>query len=320
MIDLEKWISGDWIDIREAARDLDALGDHFRLSEAELQAQIRRLGLAVEEGIVEYKRSLLLPLFTTLEQMKYQSVSSSDLEAYRRSMDSLLYTIMIQKLLASGTIPASRPAAAEAPAAGTLDIQSIVADIHRRAQADPRLLKHPAVKNILMQFQIYRREWEKMQELAPNIREEKEATFRDNFRAVFNRSFESIRRHYAGFLLEGAERRSETQRLDPLRRLPLRELVPLLLRQARQVSRLRSTLRYAVEKKHRTREILVRAFEKRREVLDLLEMELGLYRELSARLGRPEPEAGARSAAARMRDEVARVLEWLARDRQKAGR
>ena len=159
-----------------------------------------------------------------------------------------------------------------------------------------------------------------MQELAPNIREENESTFRQNFRAAFSRTFESIRRNYAAFLQEEGRQRREQLHLDLLRRLALKELVGPLLRQAQEVSRIRSTLGYAAEEKYKTREILVRVYERRRETLDLFELELAKYRELCASAGRADPDRCALAASARMRDEVVRVLDWIARDRQGAGR
>ncbi len=319
MVELERRITGDWIELREAGAELYSMYSRLRLPEAELQAQIRQLKLAVEEGIVEHKRSVLLPVFTSLESMKYQTLAAAELEAYSRSVDALLFLTMAQKLLAAGAIPLSRaPAPAEVAADG-LDVQAILTDIRRRVQADPELQKHPAVKNILLQFHIYQKEWEKMQELAPNIREAKEPTFRENFRSAFSRAFESIRRHYASFLQEQAPKRREQVQADLLRQLALRGLVPHLLKQAQEFSRIRSTLGFAAGEKYKTREILVRIFERRRETLDLLELELTKYRQLCAAAGRPQPESCALAASARMRDEVVRVLEWIIRDRQRAG-
>ncbi len=320
MVELERRITGEWIEMREAGGDLPGLDDRVRLTEAELREQAGRLKLAVEEGIVEHKQSVLRPVFTSLESMKYQTLPSTELDAYRRAMDALLFIIMAQKLLAAGTLPLGKTAAPAGIAAGKLDVQAILTDVRRRVQADSGLQKHPAIKNILLQFQLYQKEWEKMQELAPNIREENETTFKQNFRAVFQRTFESIRRHYAGFLQEKeAHRGREQPPLDLLRRLALKELVGPLLRQAQAISRIRSTLGYAAEERYKTREILVRVYERRRETLDLVELEMKKYRELCERAGQPDPDCCALAASARMRDELVRILEGIARSRQKTG-
>ena len=107
---------------------------------------------------------------------------------------------------------------------------------------------------------------------------------RTSFLANFTRTFDgivgSIRRHYAVLLQEEAAASKSRQPEFSLALLPLKDLAPLLAAQAREISRMRSTLAHAREEKYKTREVLVRLYDSRHQVLSLIEDELKMYRKI----------------------------------------
>lgn len=311
MKDLEKRITGDWIDIREAGVDHYSLQEFLNIKIPDIDAQISALSASIEEGAPEYKRTLLSSVFYTLESAKFQSLSTDDLETHRPKLSGLLFTILVQKLLCSGTIPVGRREKPEEISTEGIELNTIISDLKERISRQPELQKHPAVKNIYMQLNIYQKEKEKMQELSPQIKDDMESTFKQNFEEVFERVFESIRKNYSIILSEEAARKRAALEKDILKLLPIKSLVPLLTEQATEISRIRSTLAFAAEDKYKTRSILVNLYEGREKVLSLVESESRAYSDLCSQAGRANPEECAGNSAARFREELVRILERI---------
>ena len=62
----------------------------------------------MEEGILEYKRALLRPVFLSLEGMQFASVSFAELELHDLPLANLLFVILLQRLVCSGVIAPAR--------------------------------------------------------------------------------------------------------------------------------------------------------------------------------------------------------------------
>ena len=69
MPETEKLITGDWIEIREASKDLYSLIAYFKPSADIINNQINLILDSVEGGLVEYKRLSLMPVFIALENI-----------------------------------------------------------------------------------------------------------------------------------------------------------------------------------------------------------------------------------------------------------
>ena len=89
----------------------------------------------------------------------------------------------------------------------------------------------------------------------------------------------------------------------------LKELAPLLVSQAREISRFRSPLAHAREEKYKTREALVRRYDGRQVVLRLVEDELKAYRRLCQRIQPDGMDSCAGAMMTGFRDEVSSVME-----------
>jgi len=311
MSDLDKRISGDWIDIREAAGDVYGLIDYFKVSPEEMLAERQALALANEEGMTEYKRTRLLPVFTALENMLYKALTQEEIERQIRSLRLLLFVTMVERCVVLGTVQLVRGPEAGAPDV-EVDLKLVLGDVQDRVKADPSLQKHPAVKNILVQMKRYQGEMAKMRELEPKIKGEAKITFLGNFRETFASIAESIKKNYAEILKE-ARAGSPPPETSLVRRVPLKGLGPLVTQQAVTFARMRSTLSYAIEEKFHTRELLAGLHRQKAQVLELLETELNGYASLCREhLGATDP-ATAVLFSKSVRDELAQVLERQAR-------
>ncbi len=327
MVELEKRITGDWIVTREAATDLYTLNDYFKIPSRRLIELCESLKAAVEGGLLEYKRSVLQPVFICLEDMKYYSKTLEELESHRRPLKGLVFTTLVQKLICAGVIPLPRMKTPEPVETENLAVNLIIGDIKDRIKDDPPFKNHPAVKNIFMQIAIYQNEKAKMEELLPKISEEKQETFRENFQNIFNEVFSSIRKNYGDILKEEeAGRQAEEAQKDLFRQLSLNSLSTFLTEQAREFARIGSTLTFAVVDKYKTRELLVNLHHNKEHFLTLIVKERENYRKLCSEIGKTDPDNThgrddflsncTQDISFRLRDELIRTLERLSRSEE----
>jgi hypothetical protein len=310
MPDLEKRISGDWIELREKANDLYTLLDALAIPSYQLLASADTLRHSVEQGIVEFKRSLLAPVLVALEAARYKSLATDDLGVQEKSLAVLLFAILVQRLFCTEALPLVRPHEEKRDfGVDALQVGSILTDVNARLKANSGLRAHPAVKNILMQVQRYNGENQKMKELLPTIKPEMRTSFLGNFTRTFDEIIGSIRRHYAAILQEEASFEKARKEGFSLALVPLKELAPLLVGQAKEVSRFRSTLAHAREEKYKTREALVRLYDGRQVALKLVEEESKAYRRLCQRIQPDDMDSCANAMATGFRDEVSSVME-----------
>ena len=310
MSDLDRRISGDWIELREKANDLYSLLDWLAVPPPQMIAAAVVLRRSVEQGIIEFKRSQLAPVLVSLEAARYKSLAADDMTAQERTLSVILLVTLLQRLLCTEGVPMARPREGKRDF-GVEDLQvgAIVADLNARVKAEPSLRAHPAVKNILMLVQRYNAENHKMRELVPTIKPEMRTSFLSNFTRTFEEIITSIRRQYSTLLQEDAAADKARKEGFSLSLLPLKELAPLLATQAKEVCRFRSTLAHAREEKYKTRESLVRLYDSRQVVLKLVEDESKLYRRLCQRIQEDSIDTCAAAMASGLRDEVAALME-----------
>jgi hypothetical protein len=319
MAELEKRISGDWFELKEKAQDFHALLDMLHLTTAQMREAATKLRLSVEQGIIEFKRSMLSPVLVALETARYKSLNGDEMVEQESSLSALLFVIMVQRLLAADLLPRSRPREnGKGVNPNSLEVGEIVSAVKARIKANPAVRAHPAIKNILVQVQVYNKENQKMRELLPMIKHEMRASFLANFSKTFGGIVGSIRRHYAAFLQEEATTSKNKQPEFSLAVLPLKDLAPLLAAQAREAARIRSTLAHAREEKYKTREVLVRLYDSRHQVLGLIEDELKMYRKICRETLQYDLDACAHEVAVGFRDQIVEILERQTRREQPA--
>jgi hypothetical protein len=317
MVELERRISGDWIDLREASKDQHTLIEFLGLDAQSLARLAEELRGAVEEGLIEYKDAILRRTFITLEAVQFQSVRFEELKAREQPLKDLVFTILLQRLLCTGVIPLPKSKEAQGLSPDDLEVNAVLAEIRKRIGRDPNFQQHPAVKNIFIQVALYQREKKKMEELLPSIRDDKKEVFRANFGATFKRIFDSIKKQYADILKEEESRRLEKEsKRDLLYRVPLKDLAPFLQNQAQHVCRICSTLDYAREDKYKTRGILVDLYKQKEEYFKRITSEQRVYRSLCAEIGLMGASDCPIRLNNRLRDELIHVLERLSKVEQ----
>ena len=310
MADLEKRISGDWIELREKANDLHALLELLAVLPPELRDAADGLRHCVEQGIIEFKRTQLAPTLVALEAARYTSLEAQELETRERALAALLLSTLVQRLVCVEAVPLSKSSREEpSVSADDLQVSAILADVNARVKTEPALRGHTAVKNILMQVHRYNSENKKMRELVATIKPEMRQSFLANFTKTFDAIIASIRRNYSVLLQEQVAAVVTRKEGFSLAEAPLKELAPLLMNQAREVSRFRSTLAHAREERFKTREVLVRLYDSRPAVLKLVEDEAQEYRRLCQHVPSVRGEDCVGAMAAAFRDEVAAILD-----------
>ena len=314
MQDLERRISGDWIDLREAGKDQYTLIEFLGLSSQDLERLAEELRRAVEEGLIEYKDMILRRTFITLEAVQFQSVRFEELQAREQPLKDLVFIILLQRLICIGVIPLPKSKEGSSLSPEELDVNAVLAEVRNRIKRDPNFQKHLAVKNIFVQVALYQKEKKKMEDLLPMIQPEKMDVFRANFGATFQRILDSIKKNYLDILKEEESRLLEKEKKqDLLYQVPLRDLAPFLRNQAEHVCRICSTLAYAREDKYKTRGVLVGLFKQKEEYFRRIESEQRVYRSLCAEIGLMGNTDCPIRLNNRLRDELVHVLERMAK-------
>ncbi len=310
MVELAKRISGDWIELRETLNDYDACIDQLAVTSQELHGEMERLRLSVEQGILEYKRARLAPVLSGLETSRFRTIPADEMVAHERGLSLLLLTVLIQRLIALDMLAPVRTAEVKQTfGVEGMPVDAILADIKARVRADPALQSHAAVKNILVQVKLYNRENRTMKQLLPTIKPEMRTAFLGNFTRTFSGIIGSIRRHYLALLQEQAEAERAGRPAFSLSQVPLKPVAPLLVNQARELARMRSTLGYARGDKYKTREVLVALYEGRHDALRLIEAERGACAEACAAAPQFGAEACLIGLVNGFRDEIIGVYE-----------
>jgi hypothetical protein len=283
MVDVERRVSGDWIDIRELGKDTFALKDYFKIPEQDLKIQLEKLQFSVEQGIVEYKRASLGPLFRMLDSSRYQNPEQEIIVKQVQYSQALLYIVLLQRLIAEGSLKLSHAKIKdEGISTADLNLKDIIEDVNKRIKENPNTAKHPSIKKILMQVGIYKKEQETMKKLLPTIKEDNKESFMKNFRNTFAEIIEKIKRNYLDILME--ENPPDTESRNVLAHVPLGELLPVLTPQCQKISKIRSTLLYVKEEKYQTRDILQGLRKEQEPTMSLFEKEMQMYQAFGSKL------------------------------------
>lgn len=289
---LDKKISGDWFEIKSNAEDLREVEEYFELTAPDFKIAAEEVRLSVEEGIVEYKRKILNPLFSFAESMKYDSRGFDDLVSQAEKLSPLIYVLLLQRLIARGTIPLKKEEIS-LDEDRKLGIKEIIQDVNDRIQTDQTVAMHQSIKNILAQVNLYKKELEEMKKMLPNIPREKGEAFSDNFKKTFADINKRIEENYSAYLREEIQKYHESLNTNPLAYTDVKSTGKLFLEQAYTISKLRSTLSFAESEGFRTRAVLVGIDDEKDELLQPFSRETAEYRKLTG----TEADAAALSKA-----------------------
>jgi len=277
---LEKKVSGDWFDIKNNADDVRELEEYFDLKSQDFAETVQEIRLSVEEGIIEYKRKILFPLFNFLESLKYDSKGFDDLIRYAKKLGPLIYVLFLQRLIARGTVPLKKEKV-ELDNDQKLGIKEIIQDVNDRIQMEQEVAQRQPIKNILAQVSMYKKELENMKKLYPNIPKEKAEAFSDNFKKTFTEINNRIEENYSTFIKEEIQQFHDSLQTNPLSFMDLKPAAKLLFDQAQIVSKIKSTLTYAETEGFQTRASLVGLEQDKEALLRPFQQELKEYKSLA---------------------------------------
>lgn len=288
----ERLVAGEWFEIRERLRRPDEIHEyltrtatrqsqiHRPLAAVEIGSAGRELEQAIEGGIFEYKRSVLLHLEREFAEAEFSNDVFESIGMFAdRTGAWLLATIWERALLTQEAdfkrmSPAMRNEADGEPAEeegdpsaptiqgdedgdnGAAEIRRIISDVHQIVEADPSARMHSAIKSIMIQLRKYREEAEtyrKLREKASNYRVE---LYSRTFAATFQKIFETIRRNYDSYQ-EEQRQMHRRERASLVEDLDTREWVRIITDQVEQVSRIRAFLLFLDEQHTGLREPLV---------------------------------------------------------------
>jgi len=282
MGELSKKIIGNWVDIRGVASNFYKITEYFQFNYQRLSSILSNLKFSSEQGIIEYKRTMLSPIFRLLDTLQYKSVSLDIFLKHGNTIEEIIFIILIQRLFARGTIKFSEKFNIdELISADNIEIDAILKDILTRITKRPELKNNLAIKNILIQFTIYTNEKKTMEKLSANIKSHASNSFYENFKTTFNRIYSSIRKNYEIILKEDA---SKIMKKNILNLVSLKGVSSILYNQAKDFSRIKTTFDFVKTEKYKIRENLLPIFRKKDNFLGLITNELDLYNELGKTL------------------------------------
>lgn len=296
MSELNKAISGDWYEIRNALDDPDKLIEYLEISADEFVKAADTLRLSLDEGVVEYKRELLRKTMQPLQSLKWDSKAISNLETEIRSSAISILTPAVQRLFASGSLrlyslskndsdekTSVQKGAKEQKekAEKQADIKSVVAEVKQLLQDHPELRTHQEFKKITVQLKYYNTELEKMRSLSPNIPPEKAAGFKKNFQNIFQEIAEKIENAYSALLDEVMEKHRPEPNRPLLKRYDFSSIDKILREQIKNAARIYSTIRFADQERYQMREILVDLSEGETHFKSFFSKELEQYKHLA---------------------------------------
>ncbi|MFP4267983.1 MAG: hypothetical protein ACLFQW_08335 [Spirochaetaceae bacterium] len=317
MSDIDKAITTGWYEIRTLLDTPDDLFDYLNLEKQDLQTVAEGLRLSVDEGVVEYKRSLLHSIMSQLGTLKYDSKAITDLQTQVKKSSYLTILPILQRLLILGIVKA--PAAEEEEVRQEQeervievpDLKTIIAEVRNMIKERPELQNNQDIKRIFLQLKYYNTELEKKNSLEPNIPKEKKASFEANFKERFDEIHGKIQNAYRSFLSQEEKKSRPESKLPILRRYDFTKCENIYRKQAEEASKLYHTLTFAQKERYQMREILLQMASAEPYYEDSYKKEIECYR-------RTAPFSGddirvSLALAEKLRRYCERSVEWRPR-------
>lgn len=276
-------IKHDWYDVQEAAEDPDELEKLFSFQKSEVEEMVEDLRMSVDGGVTEYKNRSLSNLYAFMDSFQYDSRGLGDLTKVGRSLVSVLYLVLLQRLISLGTIEIQMDdQGAKVGGSSQPELKDILRYVQEQIKAEPTLKQNPSVKIILVQIGKYRTELEKMKRLLANIPAEKKESFLRNFKKTFEEISQKVQENYR-ILSDSEDEEAAKDYIDgnPLRRFDYRPVGTILLNQANEFSAIRSTVFFAESERFKTREILSGILDHKERIALLINTELSTFAQLS---------------------------------------
>lgn len=310
--ELEKQISGDWFDLREAQNDPVGSASILNLDSDILLHTAGELRQAVEGGIIEYKERTLRQIFSTIESLQYDSRAFSRLEEEEIRCATMIWCCLQQRRRARGSLsPAETKNTTEDETEASPEVMEKPSELLNRAieliQRQPEVKQSSEGKIIILQIKQYRQETKKLNELLAKIPEEKREAVRRNSAQRLKEILEKLSVNVKKIehpLSSEHEERDERQG-DPAAREALAEE---LLSEAKELSSLRSAIIYSRKDRFQSRRILLDLQSKK----ETLGQQIQREQQLFSALNPFEPGSYSLESAKILRSEAEKIAEELA--------
>lgn len=289
---LDKKVTADWIDIREKLTVPARLKSYLKLEQEGLVAEAKVLRTCTLGGPVEYKRKLIQSVFSFLTRLEFQTPTGQDIEERELVLRQLIYVNSLEYLFALGQLRPQRDAGGEnTPTSGgapPVPLEDIVREVTARLNANPELAKDSRVKTILMEVQLYKKEYDQFKQLSPKIPDDRAAGFLANFQKRISDIVGAIRGQYEELLASDRRELSGEQAKKEEEIFLVPGLNRLLMTQTQELSLLRSTVNFALQEGYQMRALLVRLTTRKDPVLALVEEEGRLWESWGRQITLPD--------------------------------
>ncbi|MFP4363244.1 MAG: hypothetical protein ACLFR1_05195 [Spirochaetia bacterium] len=292
MKDLERKQSGDWYDIREAAKKHADFMLFIKPDAEFLNKALTNLRNAAEGGIVEAKKEALKGVFQTASDAQYRSIELSRLAPLEDTLFTLIFCIILQRMYVTGVIELKERQAEYDKS--DYDLKSIMGDIQKRVSKNPETAKKQTVKNILVNMKLYSKELESAKSLTANLSKEKAKAVAENLKKRLAEITQTIQRNYVEILKEDEEKPG-TEKISSIPGFGNKDFARVLTEQARLFTEFRAALQWVRKERYKVGETLATLKQRQQEVENLIQAEWNLYKNIGG------TEEGARELSMRSR-------------------
>ncbi|ADK82818.1 hypothetical protein [Sediminispirochaeta smaragdinae] len=288
---LERRISGDWFDVREVSTDPVAAAKAAGLSVSLLQREADELRSCIEEGIIEYKTSVLRRVLAPLASLAYDSRGLDSVIGGAATTGGGIWASLQQRRIASGRLAEAEQKIKEGETpSGKSDVfvpsnpTELLRAVQRLFTEAPEKRQEAAGKMILLQLKQYHQEMEKLKELLASIPEEKRGALKENFAYRLRDILRKVGQGYVTLIekedSDGGQRGTGPM-LERIDKKTFASMTKLFHKEAELFSRIRSTLLFVADERFRSRQILLSLEGIEKELHDLFEKERQYYRTLA---------------------------------------
>jgi hypothetical protein len=271
---LEKKITADWIDVREKMTAPVRLKSYLQISDESLSQTVQNLRNSSPGGLVDFKRRSLVEIFSFLSRLSHQSPSQVEILERENELRRLLFVNCQEYQFVTGVFKPQGEEALPDEGGGEparLPLDRLVTDVMSRLQASPELVKDPRFKNVLMEIQLYKKEYDQFKALSPKIPDERAPGFLANFKQRIEGIVKTIYNYYEEILAQ--EKASTEVRASEDDLFLVQGLGRLLMAQSQELSFIRSTILYALQEGYQIRALLLRLESKKDPLLALVDEE-----------------------------------------------
>ncbi len=264
---LSRRVTSDWIDYRERLITPNRLRSYLRLEQIHifrLQESIQTFG-----HVLDYARRSFTHIFSFLSKLVRTTPTQNEMLGEESNLRILLYGLGLQNAYAAGHLKSQNEDATQEET--PLTLHQIMNNIQERIQKDPEVAKLPHVKSIIQEFQAYKKEQTSFREMSPNISDDRAPLFFTAYKQRVEQITTAIRSKYIVLQEDEGQEAQDNLQKKTETELMNDALARVVLAQAQEISKVRSTLNLAIQEGRGFREDMLKLAEKRDILLSLVE-------------------------------------------------